>query len=187
MGRRPLPPRTPPLEQSPFEVDRLVLGRQGHRGAPRGEDNSGSGGSGHPGCLPRLSARRRDPISRGGALPEIRGHGQVRPSPGFRGAWTAECGGHLARSEPSAQESRPPLCASPLLGTLGAARAPEPRRAARAWDRDPPRRPHPSPVSRSRPLSARPSLAPRRAPLTPGRVFCSCSALWAFSADSRSQ
>lgn len=41
-------------------------------------------------------------------------------------------------------------------------------------------------LPKSPPVGARPA-APRPAPLTPGRVFCSCSALWAFSADSRSQ
>lgn len=59
---------------------------------------------------------------RGGAAPELCGHGRVRPPPGFRRAWTAECAGRQARSELGAHAPASQPRASRLLGAQGATR-----------------------------------------------------------------
>lgn len=139
MGRRPLPPWPPPQKQPVSDDnDRLAL-RQPHHGGPRGAcgGNSGLRGPGTPAFSPGAartgSARRRDQIRRGGAPTELCGQAKFTPRLGFHWAGTAECGGHLARSELGAYEPPPPPGASRLLGV----RAPERRQAARAPARDP--------------------------------------------------
>lgn len=181
MGRRPLPPWPPPQKQPVSDDDDRLALRQPHHGGPRGAcgGNSGLRGPGTPAFSPGAartgSARRRDQIRRAGAAPELCGQAKFTPLLGCRWAGTAECGGHL----------RTPAAARRLAASRGES-SPAKAGGARPGPRSP-RPPLRSPASRSRPLSARRSLAPRRAPLTPGRVFCSCRALWAFSADSRSQ
>lgn len=188
------PPQVLPVS----DVDRRVHGRPCRRRS-RGVGGGSSELPGPrtprvpaPGC-PRGQCAEEgpDPRRRGGPGEEPRRSSVVAakfaPTPGFRRAWTAERGGRGARSELSVHAPSPGPAASRLLGAGRAARefpSEGRRRAPEPAIPPPPRR---CPASRSRPLSAHQSLAPLRAPLTPGRVFCSCSALWAFSADSRSQ
>lgn len=108
------------------------------------------------------------------AAPGLRATAKILP----RRVWTA---GSYSDGRVRAQSPRPlhpPLGGEPR-GLSG--RQPGPRGPLLS----PPSASLPD-LPKSPPVGAR-SAAPRPAPLTPGRVFCSCSALWSFSADSRSQ
>lgn len=113
-----------------------------------------------------------------------------RPAPGrvrFSCTWAP---GHRQKPPPSGLDGQEPQRRAPyprpLHPPLGASSGAQ-REASWAAGSllSPPRASLPD-LPKSPPVGARPA-APRPAPLTPGRVFCSCSALWAFSADSRSQ
>lgn len=136
MGRRPLPPWPPPQKQPVSDDDDRLALRRPHHGGPAGPVEAAPG-AGHPAFSPGAprtgSARRSDQIRRGGAPPELCGQAEFTPRRGFRWAGTAECGGHLARSELGAYEPPPLPGASRLLGV----RAPERRQAARAPARGP--------------------------------------------------
>lgn len=101
-----------------------------------------------------------------------------------RRAWTAGSrgGGRVPALCPRPLDSNLPP--PPRSGTSSSGAQRETARPAGSL-LSPPRASWPD-LPKSPPVGARPA-AWRPVPLTPGRVFCSCSALWAFSADSRSQ
>lgn len=108
------------------------------------------------------------------------GHSQVRPPSGLDGREPRR------RTRPSSVPARGPCTAPPPLPLCTSSSGAQ-RETARSVGSllSPPCASWPD-LPKSPPVGARPA-ASRPGPLTPGRVFCSCSALWAFSADSRSQ
>lgn len=130
-------------------------------GAPRGQwrqlQDLGAYGTPRPcsGCQHRQCAGGETRSAREEPRWSFVAVAKFAPRLGFRWAWTAACGGLLARSELRAyRPPPPPPGASLLLGARGAVRAPERRQAARAPARAPPPAASPPGLPKSPPVGA---------------------------------